>query len=75
MGTWGTGIFQNDTTVDIWKEFQTLYDQDLSLNEIRVRIEKNYNPQNDIESYSEIWTGIAYGQWMYGAVEEYTYGS
>lgn len=73
MGAWGTGILQNDTTADIWVEFKELYNKGLSLNQIRVKLEEQYKPQSDKEYYGEIWTGIAYGQWMYGDVEDYTF--
>jgi|GEM_PF-1011511 len=72
MGAWGTGIVHNDTTADIWVEFKELYNNGLSPKEIRIRLEKEYKPQTDKEYYSEIWTGIAYGQWMCGDLEEYT---
>ncbi len=73
MGAWGTGILQNDTTADIWVEFKELYNKGLSPKEIRVKLEKEYKPQGDIEYYAEIWTGIAYGQWMCGEIEDYTF--
>lgn len=73
MGAWGTGILQNDTTADIWIEFKELYNQGLSQKEIRLQLEAEYNPQSDIEYYAEIWTGIAYGQWMCGNLEDYTF--
>jgi len=72
MGTWGTGILHNDTTADIWVEFKELYNNGLSLKDIRVKLEKDYSPQDDTEYYGEIWTGIAYGQWMCGGLEAYT---
>ena len=72
MGAWGTGILQNDTTADIWAEFKELYNKGLSSKEIRKKIETEYKPQNDREYYGEIWTGIAYGQWMCGELENYT---
>ena len=73
MGSWGTGILQNDTTTDIWVEFKELYNKGLSPKEIRLKLEKEYKPQRDTEYYGEIWTGIAYGQWMCGDVEDYTF--
>ena len=73
MGTWGTGILHNDTTVDIWVEFKELYNKGLSPKEIRLKLEKDYKPESDTEYYSEIWTGIAYGQWMCGGIEDYTF--
>ncbi|MBO9561616.1 MAG: hypothetical protein J7621_02540 [Niastella sp.] len=73
MGTWGTGIFQNDTTADIWVEFKELYNKGLSPKDIRLKLEKEYSPQSDTEYYAEIWTGIAYGQWMCGELEDYTF--
>jgi len=72
MGAWGTGILQNDTTCDIWVEVKELYNKGLSLKAIRIQLEKAYKPNTDFEYYSEIWTGIAYGQWMCGELEEYT---
>jgi hypothetical protein len=73
MGAWGTGILQNDTTADIWVEFKELYNKGLSPKKIRLALEKQYNPQSDTEYYGEIWTGIAYGQWMCGDIEDYTF--
>jgi hypothetical protein len=72
MGTWGTGILQNDTTVDVWTEFKELYNSGHALKEIRQHLEKEYQPNKFQEYYSEIWTGIAYGQWMCGELEAYT---
>ena len=72
MGTWGAGILQNDTTADIWVEYKELYNKGLSNKDIRIKLEKEYKPQNDKEYYSEIWTGVAYGQWMCGDLEGYT---
>jgi len=74
MGSWGIGILQNDTTADIWVEFKDLYNKGLSPKEIRIKLEKEYHPHDDEEYYGEIWTGIAYGQWMCGDLEEYTLG-
>lgn len=73
MGAWGTGILHNDITADIWVEFKELYNKGLSPKEIRLKLEKEYKPQSDTEYYGEIWTGIAYGQWMCGDVEDYTF--
>lgn len=73
MGAWGTGILQNDTTADIWVEFKELYNKGFSSKEIRFKLEKEYKPQSHKEYYAEIWTGIAYGQWMCGDLEDYTY--
>lgn len=73
MGAWGTGILHNDTTTDIWVEFKELYNKGFSPKEIRLKLEKDYKPPTDAEYYSEIWTGIAYGQWMCGDVEDYTF--
>ena len=73
MGAWGTGILQNDTTAEIWVEFKELYNKGLSPKEIRLKLEKEYKPQSDIENYAEIWTAIAYGQWMCGEIEDYTF--
>ncbi len=73
MGAWGTGILQNDITADIWAEFKELYNTGLSSKEIRLKLEKEYKPQDTPEYYAEIWTGIAYGQWMYGDLENYTF--
>ena len=72
MGTWGPGILQNDTTGDIWVEFKELYNKGFSPKDIRLKIEREYNPQSDTEYYTEIWTGIAYAQWMCGDIEDYT---
>jgi hypothetical protein len=73
MGAWGTGILQNDTTADIWVEFKELYNKGYSPKEIRLKLEKEYKPQSDTEYYGEIWTGIAYGQWMCNQIEDYTF--
>lgn len=72
MGTWGTGILQNDTTLDVWIEFKDLYNSGHDIKKIRKHLEKEYQPNKSKEYYSEIWTGIAYGQWMCGELEAYT---
>jgi len=72
MGAWGAGILHNDTTADIWAEFKELYNSGMSVKEIRQQFEKEYQPEEDKENYSEIWTGIAYGQWMCGELDDYT---
>ncbi len=72
MGTWGTGILQNDTTVDVWTEFKELYNSGHDIKKIRKHLEKEHQPNKFQEYYSEIWTGIAYGQWMCGELEAYT---
>ena len=72
MGAWGTGILQNDTTADIWEEFKEYYNKGLSPKAIRIKLEKEYKPQKDVEYYGEIWTAIAHGQWMCGELEDYT---
>jgi hypothetical protein len=45
MGAWGPGILQNDTTEDIWAAFKDHYNKGLSPKEIRVLLEKEYNPE------------------------------
>lgn len=72
MGAWGPGILQNDTTGDIWAEFRDLYNAGMSVSEIRQQLEAHYQHESEEENYSEVWTGIAYGQWMAGELEEYT---
>ncbi len=72
MGTWGSGIMQNDITADIWAEFQHYYNEGMSTQEIRELLEKEYHPETDPEYFGEIWTGIAHGQWMAGELENYT---
>jgi hypothetical protein len=72
MGAWGPGIFQNDTTADIWTTFKQLYNKGLTSKEVRLILEEEYKHQRYKEYYSEIWTGVAYGQWMYGDIEKYT---
>ncbi len=72
MGAWGTGILQNDESTDVWTEFKELYNKGLTPKEIRIKLEKSYKPEKDTEYYSEIWSGLAYGQWMCGEIENYT---
>ena len=72
MGTWGTDILANDTTAEIWAEFKELFNKGLSCEEIRLKLEKEFHPDADSDYYGEVWTGIAYGQWMCGNLEEYT---
>lgn len=72
MGAWGVGILQNDTTLDVWLEFKEMYNSGDSLKKIRKKLEKEFEPEKFHEYYSEIWTGIAYGQWMCGELEVYT---
>lgn len=64
MGAWGTGIFQNDTTADIWGEFKELYNKGLSPKEIRRKLEKTIGLntiRNIMQKYGqELHTGSGY---------------
>ena len=72
MGAWGPDILQNDTSADIFTEFKDNYNKGLAVKDIRILLEKEYDPDNDFEGYGEIWTAIAHGQWMCGDLENYT---
>lgn len=72
MGTWGTGILQNDTTADVWAEFKQLYHLGNSVSEISKKLEDEYSPIDEQEEFADFWTGIAHGQWMCGELKDAT---
>lgn len=70
MGSWGTGINQNDTYQDLIIEFMDLYNDNIELKDIPELInKKHFNIQDDIDEYSSFWFAMAMGQWKCGELQ------
>ncbi|MRG46902.1 hypothetical protein GFS24_17405 [Chitinophaga sp. SYP-B3965] len=66
MGTWGTGITDNDNSADIYDEFFEEFDKGVH----PARISKNViaNNQDSIDS-NDFWLALALAQWETGSLD------
>ncbi|MBK7440438.1 MAG: hypothetical protein IPI65_02600 [Bacteroidetes bacterium] len=64
MGTWGTGIKENDTSSDIYAEFFNYYNDGLKSEQISKNIiAANSDLINDPEEFTNFWLALALAQW------------
>jgi len=69
MGTWGTGITQNDTVSDIVDFIAEQLKAGDSLASATAKAKFQFAElQNDIEEKPLLWIGLAFAQWKYGKV-------
>ncbi len=68
MGTWGTGMMQDDYAADIIGEFSDLYNNGEDILEIRKILEKRYMDETSDNGYL-FWLALAKGQWNIGALD------
>lgn len=69
MGTWGVGILSDDLAKDVYDEFMELYDDGLSLFDIRSKIEDSF--QNMDEEETHLFTlALAKAQWECQALDK-----
>lgn len=76
MGAFGTGILENDTTVNHLIYIDTLRTMKLGNNKIQQIMLHNYLKEEDrvleydIDRYTEFWTAIAFAEWFYDKPSE-----
>lgn len=73
MGTWGTGIFNDDLALDVKEDYNTMlhyFDDD---NEILEIMKKRYSETFKLEDeLSVFWYALAYSQWQKGRLDDET---
>ena len=71
MGAWGTGIMQDDTTLDVVGDFEECLKSGLSIAKSTDNILENYSEVlDDTDDGPLIWLALASIQWKYGSLEE-----
>lgn len=71
MGTWGTGLDENDTFGDIYDSFFELYDNGLSVSEITKRLSVEFQETIDEPDDSDnFWFALAKAQWECKALDQ-----
>ncbi len=71
MGTWGTGVIQDDIAADILSDFFDLYNEDVELSEIRDKLEKsNKEMIEDANQGYLFWLALAKAQWDVGGLDD-----
>lgn len=69
MGTWGFGIYQNDTSLDVKDEFEELYNTGNSVLDITNKLVKDYESiMGDIDEEPLFWLALADTQWNLGVL-------
>lgn len=66
MGHWGPAIFSNDTSADIKDEFNSLFNKEIPIPEIKVQIIENYKEGEKLEDNTDLWLSLSYLMWQIG---------
>src|SRR5437588_11284276 len=70
MGTWGTGIRQDDFVLDVIGDFEEFLRQGRSVAEATDAVRKRLgNAVDDLDDGPNFWIGLAEAQWKYGNVD------
>lgn len=71
MGTWGYGLYQNDTALDVRDIFEALYNKGKNAREITDILLDNFKSvMNIFEEHALLWLALADTQWSYGVLLE-----
>ena len=70
MGTWGAGIFDSDTGLDIRDDFRDLMGEGVPVDEAVARLIEEYNPEDCEEESVEFWFALAASQVQTGRLTE-----
>ncbi len=74
MGTWGTGIIDNDTSNGVYSDFMELYAGDFPVEEILQRIvQENQFEINDYYERNNFWFAIGLASWETMSLNEETF--
>ena len=69
MGTWGFGLYENDTALDVKDDFEELYKQGKTAQEIAERLtDTNRDIMGDAEEEPLFWLALADSQWNFGVL-------
>lgn len=69
MGKWGTGLYDNDTSLDVRDQFETLFNDGKTVNEITEQLIEDFKSIMGIP-YEEslFWFALADTQWNFGVL-------
>lgn len=71
MGTWGTGILDDDMAVSVYESYMDLFNSQKSHKEIRIKLEQSFaDGVNDPDDKFGFWFALAKGQWECGVLED-----
>ena len=69
MGTWGLELYQNDTSLDVRDEFETLFRAGKTAQEITGKLMEDYRSlMGDTEEEPSFWFSLADTQWDLGVL-------
>jgi hypothetical protein len=66
VGTWGVGVFSDDTARDVREAFRDAIGDGLSPTAATSRLVEQYAPDDDPDSGPPFWIGLAVAQWTLG---------
>ncbi|WP_235299731.1 hypothetical protein [Portibacter marinus] len=66
MGHWGPAIFSNDISADIKDEFNSLFNKEIPIPEIKKQIIENYQEGKSLEENTDLWLSLSYLMWQIG---------
>lgn len=71
MGTWGTGILDDDIATSVYESYIDLFDSKKGHKKIRIEIEQSFSDsKNDDDEKFGFWFALAKAQWECGVLEE-----
>jgi len=69
MGAWGSGLYQNDTALDVKDEFEKLFNDGKSVQEITDGLTEEYESIMDCADEAPLfWLALADTQWTFGVL-------
>lgn len=69
MGTWGTGLYENDTALDVKDEFEEYYQRGMAVQEITDRLMQEYaDILEDTDEAPLFWLSLADTQYHFGVL-------
>ena len=69
MGAWGAGLYENDTALDVKDEFEKLFNDGKSVQEITDGLTEEYESIMDCADEAPLfWLALADTQWKFGVL-------
>ena len=66
MGTWGTGVLENDNSRDVYDAYLRLFDSGQAGSAILRKLKRDHLYGGDGQDRSEFWPAIALASWECG---------
>lgn len=71
MGTWGAGLFEDDTACDVRDEYEDLIAEGLTSEAATAKLEASFEPASDpYDLEPTFWLALAAAQWRVGRLTE-----